>query len=139
MSSFLKNIQSALRRETVHVGIYTLLGLVVMWIVFWILHILMPERVPFDYTVILGGVGGGIVAVLNFFWMGLTIQNAALMSDQDNARGRIRASYSRRMLLQMLWGIVAAALPYVQFAAALLPLLFPSLGIKISGIFMKKR
>ena len=38
-----------------------------MWILFAVLHFAMPDKVPLDYTVFLGGIGGGAVAVLNFF------------------------------------------------------------------------
>ena len=65
-----------------------------MWIVFAVLHGTMPEKVPFDYTVILGGLGGGAVAVLNFFLMGLTVQKAAACEDEGSARMRLKASYS---------------------------------------------
>ena len=82
------------------------------------------EKVPFDYTVILGGLGGGAVAVLNFFLMGLTVQKAAACEDEGSARMRLKASYSQRMLLQLGWGIAAIIAPCFQFAAGLLPLLF---------------
>ena len=34
--------------------VYTAAGVAVMWCVFLALHLVMPEKVPFDYTVILG-------------------------------------------------------------------------------------
>ena len=100
-------IQPAVKKETKKVIIYTLTGIVLMWIVFAVLHGTMPEKVPFDYTVILGGLGGGAVAVLNFFLMGLTVQKAAACEDEGSARMRLKASYSQRMLLQLGWGIAA--------------------------------
>lgn len=131
-------IQPAVKKETKKVIIYTLTGIVLMWIVFAVLHGTMPEKVPFDYTVILGGLGGGVVAVLNFFLMGLTVQKAAACEDEGSARMRLKASYSQRMLLQLGWGIAAIIAPCFQFAAGLLPLLFPSMGIKLNAIFKKK-
>lgn len=65
-----ERIQPAVRKETEHVMVYTAAGVAVMWCVFLALHLVMPEKVPFDYTVILGGLFGGAVAVLNFFLMG---------------------------------------------------------------------
>ena len=127
-------IQPAVKKETKKVIIYTLTGIVLMWIVFAVLHGTMPEKVPFDYTVILGGLGGGAVAVL----MGLTVQKAAACEDEGSARMRLKASYSQRMLLQLGWGIAAIIAPCFQFAAGLLPLLFPSMGIKLNAIFKKK-
>ena len=133
-----KDLAPAIKKETKHVGIFTFSGVVIMWIVFLILHACMPEKVPFDYTVILGGFLGGLIAVLNFFLMGVTVQKVASEANEDNARLRMKASYSRRTLLQMAWVVVAIAAPCFQFAAGLLPLLFPSMGIKLNAIFKKK-
>ena len=108
-----------------------------MWIVIGVLHLVLPEKVPFDYTVILGGIGGGIIAVLNFFLMGLTVQKVASSEDESAARMRMKSSYSQRMMLQILWVIVAIVAPCFWFVAGILPLLFPSLGIKIMGIMKK--
>lgn len=131
-------IQPAVKKETKKVIFYTLAGVVLMWGVFAALHGAMPEKVPFDYTVILGGLGGGAAAVLNFFLMGLTVQKAAACEDEGAARMRLKASYSQRMLLQLGWGIAAIIAPCFQFAAGLLPLLFPSMGIKLNAVFKKK-
>ena len=100
-----------------------------------VLHAFMPQKVPFDYTVFLGGAVGGCVAVLNFFFMGLAVQKAAAATDEDTARMRIKASYSQRMLIQMLWVILAIVAPCFHFVAGIVPLLFPGTGIKIAGIF----
>ena len=131
-------VQPAVKKETRHVAISTAAGLVIMWIAFGVLHAVMPEKIPFDYTVILGGIGGGVIAVLNFFLMGLTVQKIASTQDEEAARMKMKASYSQRMLLQMLWVVAAIAIPCFHFAAGILPLLFPSAGIKLMGIFHKK-
>ena len=136
--SIFGEVQPAVKKETGHVAVYTAIGAALMWVIFGILHGVMPEKVPFDYTVFLGGLGGGLIAVLNFFLMGLTVQKVAASTDEDAARMKMKASYSQRMLLQMLWVVAAIALPCFQFAAGILPLLFPSLGIKIHSIIFKK-
>ena len=69
MSNFGDKVQPAVKQETKNVAIYTVVGVVVMWVGFLILHLIWPEKIPFDYRVILGGIGGGAVAVLNFFLM----------------------------------------------------------------------
>lgn len=138
MSKFLDNLQPAIKEETKHVAIYTVVGVVLMWIVFLILHLVMPAKVPFDYRVILGGLGGGAIAVLNFLWMGLMMQKAASKADDGDAvKALVRGSYSQRMLLQVLWVIVAIVVPCFQYVAGILPLLFPGTGIKIMGIIKK--
>lgn len=139
MSGFFSNIQPAVKKETKNVTIYTVIGEVLMWAVFLGLHLGFPEKVPFNYTVILGGIAGGAVAVLNFFLMGLAVQKVAASTDEDVARMKMKASYSQRMLLQMLWVVVAIVAPCFHYAAGIVPLLFPGTGIKIAGIINTKK
>ena len=139
MSSILDNVQPAVKKETKRVVKITAVGLILMWILFAVLHFTMPDKVPLDYTVFLGGIGGGAVAVLNFFLMGLAVQKAASASDEGTARMKLKASYSQRFLMQILWVILAIVAPCFHFVAGIAPLLFPGTGIKIMGIFHNKR
>lgn len=138
MSSILDNVQPAVKKETKRVVKITAVGLILMWILFAVLHFTMPDKVPLDYTVFLGGIGGGAVAVLNFFLMGLAVQKAASASDEGTARMKLKASYSQRFLVQILWVILAIVAPCFHFVAGIAPLLFPGTGIKIMGIFHNK-
>ena len=138
MSSILDNVQPAVKKETKRVVKITAVGLILMWILFAVLHFTMPDKVPLDYTVFLGGIGGGAVADLNFFLMGLAVQKAASASDEGTARMKLKASYSQRFLMQILWVILAIVAPCFHFVAGIAPLLFPGTGIKIMGIFHNK-
>ena len=138
MSSILDNVQPAVKKETKRVVKITAVGLILMWILFAVLHFTMPDKVPLDYTVFLGGIGGGAVAVLNFLLMGLSVQKAASASDEGTARMKLKASYSQRFLMQILWVILAIVAPCFHFVAGIAPLLFPGTGIKIMGIFHNK-
>lgn len=137
MSGLLKNVQPAVKKETKRVVMITGAGLILMWILFAILHYTMPDKVPFDYTVILGGIGGGMIAVLNFFLMGLAVQKAASATDEGTARMKLKASYSQRFMMMILWVIAAIVAPCFQFVAGIAPLLFPGTGLKFVGIFHK--
>ncbi|MCD7818959.1 MAG: hypothetical protein LUH07_07900 [Lachnospiraceae bacterium] len=137
MSRFFGDIQPAVKKETRRVGVMTAVEAVIMWIVFAVLHLAMPETVPFDYTVILGGIVGSLITILNFFLMGLMVQSAASCETEDSARARVKASYSQRLLLQMLWVVAAIVAPCFHFAAGIIPLFFPSIGIKLTGILKK--
>ena len=137
MSGLLKNVQPAVKKETKRVVMITGAGLILMWILFAILHYTMPDKVPFDYTVILGGIGGGMVAVRNFFLMGLAVQKAASATDEGTARMKLKASYSQRFMMMILWVIAAIVAPCFQFVAGIAPLLFPGTGLKFVGIFHK--
>ena len=137
MSGLLENVQPAVKKETKRVVMITGAGLILMWILFAILHFTMPDKVPFNYTVILGGIGGGVIAVLNFFLMGLAVQKAASATDEGTARMKLKASYSQRFMMMILWVIVAIVAPCFQFVAGIAPLLFPGTGLKFVGIFHK--
>ena len=137
MSGLLENVQPVVKKETKRVVMITGAGLILMWILFAILHYTMPDKVPFDYTVILGGIGGGMIAVLNFFLMGLAVQKAASATDEGTARMKLKASYSQRFMMMILWVIAAIVAPCFQFVAGIAPLLFPGTGLKFVGIFHK--
>lgn len=137
MSKVFDSVQPAVKKETKRVVGMTGIGLILMWILFAVLHFAMPDKVPLDYTVFLGGIGGGAIAVLNFFLMGLAVQKAASSADEGTARMKLKASYSQRFLMQILWVIVAIVAPCFHFVAGIAPLLFPGTGIKLMGIFHK--
>ncbi len=139
MGKLWDKLQPAVKKETRNVFLYSLIGTVVMWIGFFVLHLIMPEDVSFDAYVFIGGIGGMLVATLNFFIMALTVQKVASEEDDKKARSIMKTSYSRRMLMQIAWIIVALCVPFINWVAGILPLLFPGLGIKIKGILNQKK
>lgn len=140
MGKLLSNVQPAVKLETKHVAVYTLIGTILMWGALLLLRLYFKDEIPFDYTLFLGGVLGGLVAIANFFLMALTVQKVASTEDEKMARGFMKASFSRRMLMQGVWIVAAIAAPCFFWISGILPLLFPSIGIKIKGIidFKKK-
>lgn len=128
-------IQPAVRKETARVTGITLAGCVVMFAAFWVLHKISPASVPFDWKVILSGLAGSAVAVANFFLMGLTVQKIVSGEDEEQARKDMRASYRFRTVTQLLWVVLAVVLPFLNGAAGLIPLFFPSAGIKMLSMF----
>ena len=135
----MKEIAPAVKTETVKVAVSTIVMTVLMWIVFGVFHVLPGQDVPFDYRVILGGIGDCAVAVLNFFLMGLTVQDIVNTKDEDTAKLKMRSSQSRRLLMQILWVIASIVLPFINLAAGILPLFFPSIGIKLRAFLPQKK
>ena len=121
----MRSVSPAVKQETMRIASGTAIGVVLMWVVFFFLHQVNPEKIPFDYTVFLAGIGGFIFAAGNFFLMGLTVQKVAAETDEGRARQR------QRTLLMLAWGVVALAAPCFNGAAGIIPLLFPSMVIKI--------
>lgn len=140
MGKLLDGLQPAVKKETLNVLIYTAIGDVLMIVAFFVIHKwFVPENVPFDYTIFTGAIGGLLVAVLNFLLMGITVQKVAAEEDEKKAGQIMKTSYSRRMLLQIAWIVIALVAPAVFWAAGIIPLLFPSAGIKIKGIISRKK
>ena len=118
----MRSVSPAVKQETMRIASGTAIGVVLMWVVFFFLHQVNPEKIPFDYTVFLAGIGGFIFAAGNFFLMGLTVQKVAAETDEGQRQ---------RTLLMLAWGVVALAAPCFNGAAGIIPLLFPSMVIKI--------
>ena len=133
------DIQPVLKKETTRLAIATGIGCVLMFLVFFIGHMISPDKIPFDYRVIISGVIGYIIALLNFFLMGLAVQKVADSTDEKKAKAVFKQSYKWRLLMQVFWGVLAFVLPCFNGAAGVIPLLLPSPAIKIMGIAENKK
>ena len=120
-------LQSASRREVKRIACGTAAGCAVLVAAMFALS--KAGIGSFDYRVIVGAVGGCIVAVLNFAMMCLTIQRAVNIGEQKAMKTFIQGSYNGRLLLQAGWIVAAYMSPYVNVYAAAIPLLFPNLMI----------
>ena len=54
MGGLFGGLQPAVKKETKRVAVLTIVGVALMWAVFAVLHFMVFDSVPFDYTVILG-------------------------------------------------------------------------------------
>lgn len=120
-------LQSASKKEIKRIAVGTGICDLILLAVFFILS--LEGIVRFDYTVLLGALGGSLVAILNFTVMCLTIQKAVDISEQKQMKAFIQGSYNGRLLLQAGWVVVAFLVPHFNVVAAAIPLLFPNLTI----------
>ena len=127
-------LQPAVKTETIKVAKAEAVGVLLMFAVFFVLHLLFPNAVPFDYRVILAGIIGGCVAVANFLLMGISIQKMTDAGDVDTGKAVFKSGYRKRMLLQILWGIAALVAPCFNGIAGIVPLLIPTFAIRMTGI-----
>ncbi|MBE5836665.1 ATP synthase subunit I [Butyrivibrio sp.] len=127
-------LQDAVKKETGIIAAGTAVGVLVIYVVFYVLHMVVPDWAPFDIKVILGGIGGFIVAVGNFFWMAVSVQKVASITDEERARRTMSVSYRYRTMLQFLWVILAIVLPVFNLVSGIAPLFIPSIIIKLRGI-----
>ena len=117
-------LQPAVKKELLHIALGSGVGVAVMLAVFALLG-------RFDTSVLLAGVLGGVVAVLNFLMLGITVQKVAAQTDEAQGRRIMQFSYSIRMLLMLLWIILAVSLSALNWVAAAVPLLMPRLTIGV--------
>lgn len=130
-------LQESVKKESINVLLFSSIACVLMFLVFFILHQKMPDKVGFNYSVILGGLIGTAVACLNFFWMGLTVQRVVNTENQDIAYQTMRLSYRNRTLMQVLWLALCMLLPQIHVIAGILPLLFPGIFLKARGVLKR--
>ena len=110
--------QQSIVKETKRIAVGTIIMLVVMLAVYAVLG-------KFTVGVLLGGLLGSAYAIFNFFMLGMTLQKAASMTDQQMAHMKVRSSYSTRMIGMLILAVVAFALPFVEDIPCLIALLFP--------------
>ncbi|MDO4490465.1 MAG: ATP synthase subunit I [Lachnospiraceae bacterium] len=129
-------LQPDVKKEMKNIVLYTCIGIVLEIILLILAHFfVIPDKIPFDYTIFTGALAGGFVAVLNFFLMALTVQKVAgVTDDQKLARKILQGSYSKRMLMQVVWIVIAIVAPCFNVVAGILPLLFPTMGIKVRAV-----
>ena len=130
----MKHIAPAVREETMRVAAGTAVMTVIMWIVFFAAHLVWPDKIPFNAGVILGGIGGLAVAVLNFFLMGLTVQQVVDTNNEESARQKMRASQAQRKLMQAVWIILAIVVPFLNAGVCLSALFFPGFEIRMRPV-----
>ena len=110
--------QQSIVKETKRIAVGTVIMLVVMLAVYAVLG-------KFTVGVLIGGLLGSAYAIFNFFMLGMTLQKAASMTDQQMAHMKVRSSYSTRMIGMLILAVVAFELPFVEGIPCLIALLFP--------------
>ena len=135
---------TAVRRETARVaaGVFGLIA--VMLIIYAVIG-------KFSAKVLLGAVYTGILTVINFFIMGLTVQGVTNRaaekerSEQELAdltiemKNRMKLSYNLRMI--GLFALLVVGLAVFKFdpLATILPILFPTIVIRVLQIMEARR
>lgn len=129
--------QEAVVKETRHIALGTGAMCVVMLIVYCAIR-------RFSLAVALGTLVGFVLAVGNFFLMGMTVQKIAETLEPDNkedmarAKLKMRSSYMSRMLLIGVVIFAATRIDLIDWVPVAIPLLFPRITIAIMGILKKR-
>lgn len=124
-----KKVDAAVRKETKYILLWVLVFSALMQAVFLVLG-------RWDIKVLLGNALSGAAVVLNFFFMGLTVQNA-LEKDEKEAKTAIKLSQTYRMLFLIV--AVALGAAFLNLWAVIVPVFFPRIAISLRPLFDKKQ
>jgi len=119
------------RKETKYIGLWCGVLSIILQGVFIILN-------KWDYTVLLGNLLSFAVAVLNFYFMGLSVQKA-LAAGESDAPKIMKASQSLRNMAMFLICGAGVLLPYFNTVAVLVPIFFPRIAVAFRGFFKEEK
>lgn len=94
----------------------------------------------FDQTVLWGGILGGVLAILNFFFMAIGANLAADKAEADNVKGGkaiIQGSFMLRYLLLIVVLFAGAKSGFCNVVALVLPLVFTRPILTVGEFFRK--
>lgn len=95
----------------------------------------------YDGSVLLGGIAGGAVAVLNFFFMAIGVNIAADKATEQNVKGgqaAIKSSYLLRMVCMFLVLFAFAKSGHCNVVALVVPLIFVRFILTLTEFFRRK-
>ena len=130
----MEQTKKELWRQLGIVGLCHVLGVAAMIGIFALLG-------HFDYTVALGGVVGGLVSFLNFFFMVIGLSAAADRAqnqDANGGKGLVKGSYVIRIAVMFLVLFACAKSGHCNVIALVVPLLFVRPALMVAEFFGKK-
>lgn len=120
-----------IKKETKYIAYFCAVLGVIMQLVFVALK-------RWDYRIISGNLLSYAISVLNFYFMGLTVQKAVTM-DENDARKLMKSSQGLRnagIFIAVVIGVVA---PYFNTIAVILPIFFPRIAVSFRPLIKDKK
>lgn len=115
------------KKETKYIAAFCIALSVIMQMGFLLLK-------KWDYTVLLGNMLSLVLAVLNFYFMGISVQKA-VENDAEDAKKIMRTSQSVRNIFVFVVIAVGVVLPYFNTLAVILPVFFPRIAVSCRPFF----
>ena len=132
----MKRPDQAVLRQTRNVALCVLVLVAVMLVVYAVIGKLTA-------SVALGGLYSGLLGVLNFFIMGLTVQKVTeraaererdeqeLANFSTQMQNRMKISYNMRMIALFALLVLGIAVIRLDALATILPSVFPSIAVRV--------
>ena len=87
-----------------------------------------------NYTVLLGNILGAVLMVLNFFFMGLSVQKA-VGTDEKEARKIMRLSHTIRTFALFVGAAIGIILPAFSTVDVIIPFVFPRIAVMLRPLW----
>lgn len=123
----MQKVDPTVKRETEYIALSVIILSIFMQAIFLIIG-------SWDYTVLCGNLLSGIVAIVNFFLMGLTVQKA-VERDKKQAASAMKLSQTTRMMVLFIAAILGVTLSCFNTWTVLIPLFFPRIGVYFRSLF----
>ncbi|MBQ4136246.1 MAG: ATP synthase subunit I [Clostridia bacterium] len=127
----MKKIDAAVKKETLYILLWVLIFSALMQAVFLIIG-------KWDYRVLLGNLLSGSASVLNFFFMGLTVQKA-VTKDEKGAKATMKLSQLYRFLFIIIITVIGILVPCFNNWTVVIPIFFPRIAILLSPLFNRAK
>ena len=126
----MKRIDETVIKETKYIAVWVFLFSVLMQAVFLIIG-------KWNYTVLLGNLLSAAAVVLNFFLLGITVQNA-MNKEEKEIKTAMKVSQLYRFLFLVIIVILGVTLPCFHIWAVMIPMFFPRIAIAFRPFFDRK-
>ncbi len=125
----MQKIDKIVLKETLYIAAWVIIFSFLMQAVFLITG-------WWSLPVLFGNILGGAAAVLNFLFMGITVQ-IAVSKEEKEAKQTMKTSATARNFFVFLVAVLGVVLEVFNTLAVLIPLFFPRFAIMLRPLFDK--
>lgn len=124
-------VDTTVKKETFYIAYFCIILSVLMHVVFLLLK-------NWSYTVILGNLLSLAVAILNFLFLGITVQKAVTL-DEKEARKLMRSSQTLRNAAMFVLVVIGVVAPCFNTISVIVPLFFPRIAMLFRPLIKDKK
>lgn len=117
----MKKVDATVKKETQYIAYFCAILSIIMQAVFVLLK-------KWDFTVISGNLLSFAIAVLNFYFMGITVQKAVNMEIAD-AKKLMKSSQGLRNAFMFVAIVIGVVAPCFNTVAVIVPVFFPRIAL----------
>lgn len=126
----MEKIDKVVLKETKYIALFTIILSVLMQSVFLIIG-------KWTIAHLLGNILGAFAAILNFFLMGITVQNAVVKEEKE-AKNLIKLSQNLRLFMMFFFALIGYLVPVFNLLTVIIPYLFPRIAVMIRHFVVKE-